>query len=62
MDIEQYSSTFKAFYSATDNEDVAAAAKMFENKIDVLILEMLHLPRSVTGLYIRGRKVAELMV
>ena len=32
----------KALYTATDAEDVTAAAKMFEKKIDVWILEMLH--------------------
>ena len=46
-------------YTTTDAEDVTAAAKMFEKKIDV---EMLHFPRNVTGLYIRRRKAAELMV
>ena len=35
---------------------------MFEKKIDVWILKMLHFPRSVTGLYIRRRKATELMV
>ena len=35
---------------------------MFEKKIDVWILEMLNFPRSVTGLYIRRRKAAELML
>ena len=37
----------KALYTATDAEDVAAAAKMFEKKIYVWILEMLHFPGSV---------------
>ena len=49
-------------YTATDAEDVTAAAKMFKKMIDVWILEMLNFPRSVTGLYIRRRKSAELMV
>ena len=35
---------------------------MFEKNIDVWILEMLNFPRSVTFLYIRRRKAAELMV
>ena len=52
----------KTLYTATDAEDETAAAKMFEKKIDVWILEMLHFPRSVTGLYTRRRKAAELMV
>ena len=52
----------KSLYTATDAEDITAADKMFEKKIDVSILEMLHFPRSVTGLYIRRRKAAELMV
>ena len=45
----------------SDVEDVTPSAKMLEKKIDVWILEMLHYPRSVTGLYIRRRKAAELM-
>ena len=53
---------FNALYTATYTKDVTAAAKMVENKIDVWILEMLHFPRSVTGLCIRRRKAAELMV
>ena len=52
----------KALYTATDAEDVTAAAKIFEKKIDVWILEILHFHRSVTGLYIGRRKAAELMV
>ena len=52
----------KALYTATDAEDVTAADKMLEMKIDVWILEMFHFPRNVTGLYIRRRKAAELMV
>ena len=44
MYIEQYSSRL---FTATDAEEVTAAAKMFEKKIDVWILEMLHFPRSV---------------
>ena len=32
----------KTLYTATDAKDVTAAAKMFEKKIDVWILEMLH--------------------
>ena len=50
----------KTRYTATDAEDETAAAKMFEKKIDVWILEMLHFPWSVTGLYIRRRKAAGL--
>ena len=34
-------------------ENVTAAANMFEKKIDVWILEMLHFPRSVTSLRIK---------
>ena len=52
----------KALYTTTVAEDVTAADKMLEKKIDVWILEMFHFPRSVTVLYIRRRKAAELMV
>ena len=48
----------KAFYTATDPEDVTAAAKMFEKKIYVWILEMLHFPRCGRPLY--KKKAAEL--
>ena len=52
----------KALYTATDAEHVTAAAKMFEKKKDLWILEMLPFFRSVTGFYITNRKAAELMV
>ena len=49
-------------YSVTDADDVTAAAKEFEKKIDKWIINILQFPQSVPGIYNTAIKATELMV